>query len=287
MIRLTLALLVAGLAPLVAAAATSGTFEAGSRGHVLVPVSVNGGETRPFAVDTAASQTVLDAGAYSSVNAEGSGAGGDAAHASGAHGGFTARGARLESLRLWQAEQQNQFAAVMLLADLTPGRTPDFAGVLGLPFLARYRIDLDYPARRLALHEQDGELPGCDFCTMEAATPVSPLIGGLPSVPVTVNGVRMTALLDTGASRTILNEPAISALGLTDTGAGEAVARLPIALGSLPAREHEVSRIDLPVFRTLRLADQPAMILGIDYLAAGRMVLDLAAGLVWFKPASD
>lgn len=281
------ALLVAATAPFVAAAGTSGTFEVGNRGHVLVPVSVNGGETRPFAVDTAASQTVLDAGEFSGIGAEGSGPGGHAGHASGAHGSFAARAAKLDSLSLWQAEQQGQFAALMTLTDLTPGKIPDFAGVLGLPFLRRYRIDLDYPARRLALHEQDGELPDCDFCSTQTGTPVTPLIGGLPSVPVTVNGLKMTALLDTGASHTILNEPAISALGLAEAGTGEAIGRVPIALGSLPAREHDVSRIDLPVFRTLRLADRPAMILGIDYLGAGRMVLDLAAGLVWFKPAAD
>lgn len=284
--RFTFALLIAGFAPLVAAAGASGTFEAGKRGHVLVPVSVNGGETRPFVVDTAASQTVLDAGEFAALAGDESAPGSHGAHARGAHGSFAARPATVESLALWQVEQRDLLAALMTLSDLTHGTEPDFAGVLGVPFLRNYRVDLDYPKRRLAFDEPNGGLPACDICASDAAIAVTPLNGGLPSVPVTVNGLRMTALLDTGASRTIFNEAAISALGLAQAGTGEAIGRVSIALGSLPAREHDAARIDLPVFKTLKLDKQPALILGIDYLGAGRMVLDLAAGQLWFKPAS-
>lgn len=284
--RFTFALLISGFAPLVAAAGASGTFEAGRRGHVLVPVSVNGGETRPFVVDTAASQTVLDAGEFAALAGDESAPGGHGAHARGAHGSFAVRPATVESLALWQVEQRNQFAALMSLSDLTHGEEPDFAGVLGVPFLRNFRVDLDYPKRRLAFDEPNGGLPACDICAADAAIVVTPLNGGLPSISVTVNGLRMTALLDTGASRTIFNEAAISALGLANAGTGEAIGRVSIALGSLPAREHDAARIDLPVFRTLQLDEQPALILGIDYLGGGRMVLDLAAGQVWFKPAS-
>lgn len=284
--RFTFALLISGFAPLVAAAGASGTFEAGRRGHVLVPVSVNGGETRPFVVDTAASQTVLDAGEFAALAGDESAPGGQGSHARGAHGSFVARAANVESLALWQVEQRNQFAALMSLSDLTHGEEPDFAGVLGVPFLRNFRVDLDYPKRRLAFDEPNGGLPACDICAADAAIVVTPLNGGLPSISVTVNGLRMTALLDTGASRTIFNEAAISALGLANAGTGEAIGRVSIALGSLPAREHDAARIDLPVFRTLQLDEQPALILGIDYLGGGRMVLDLAAGQVWFKPAS-
>ncbi len=283
----TSVLLVAGFAPLVAAAGTSGTFEAGKRGHVLVPVSVNGGATRPFVVDTAASQTVLDAGEFAALAGSESAPAGHGAHARAAHGSFAARPATVESLALWQIEQRNQFAALMTLSELTHGKEPDFAGVLGVPFLRNYRLDLDYPARRLALEEQDGELPACDICDPASAVPLGMLPGGLRSVPVTVNGQQMTALFDTGAARTILNEAAVAALGLTEAGFGESIGTASIALGSLPARDLPVSRIDLPVFGTLQLDEQPALILGIDYLGAGRMVLDLAAGQVWFKAADD
>lgn len=175
----------------------------------------------------------------------------------------------------------------MTLSELTPGKQPDFAGVLGLPFLQRYRLDLDYPQRRLVLEEQDGDLPPCDICDPSLAVPLGTLRGGLRTVPVTVNGKPMTALFDTGASRTIFNEAAVAALGLSGAGFGESVGTASIALGPLPARDHAIARVDLPVFGTLEFDGKPALILGIDYLGAGRTVVDLQAGLVWFKPADD
>jgi predicted aspartyl protease len=275
---------VAGLAPLASFAGASGSFESGLRGHVLVPVSVNGAEARPFAVDTAASQTVLDAAAFASLGGDGP----VPAHgAQGAHGSFAARGVAIESLSLWEAEQRAQLAALMTLSDLTRGKEPDFVGVLGLPFLGKYLLDIDYPARRLVLHDRSGQAPACDICSASSAIPVTPLNGGLPGVPVTVNGIAMRALLDTGAARTILNAKAIAVLGLSSSGTGEGIARASIALGGGSPRPHEVSHVDLPVFQTLGLGDEPALILGIDYLSAGRVVLDIEAGQAWFRPAPD
>lgn len=276
--------LAAGLAPLAAFAGASGNFESGLRGHVIVPVSVNGADARPFAVDTAASQTVLDAAAFASLGGDGP----VPAHgAHGAHGSFAARGVAVDSLSLWQAEQRSQVAALMTLSDLTRGKDPDFVGVLGLPFIGKYVLDIDYPARRLVLHDRTGQTPTCDICAASSAIPVTPLNGGLPGVPVTVNGIAMRALLDTGASRTILNDKAIEVLGLSSAGTGEAIARASIALGGSPPRPHDVSHFDLPVFRTLGFGDEPALILGIDYLSAGRVVLDIEAGQAWFRPAPD
>ncbi len=283
--NLVVALLVAGSAPLVAVADTAGTFEIGNRGHILVPVSVNGMDAKPFAVDTGATLTVLDAvefGALSEDDSQATAGASQAHGAQGAHGASSARVTTVDSIAFWQVQQRNQQVALMTLSELTPGKVPDFAGVLGLPLLKQYRVDLDYRARRLALYDLNEQLPPCEICVPAREVRVTPLIGGLPSVPVTINGVQMTALLDTGASRTILNEAAIAALGLTDAGTGESIGRASIRVGSLPAREHDVSRIDLPIFRTLRLDPQPAAILGIDYLGAGRVVMDLADGVLWF-----
>ena len=196
--RGVLSLLLA-VAPLLSARAdTSGDFEAGRRGHVLVPVSVNGQEARPFAVDTAASVTVLDAGEFAALGGDGPQPAVGTSHAQGAHSSFAARVITVDSLALWQVERRDQQVALMPLSELTPGRVPDFAGVLGLPLLRNYRIDLDYPERRLSLYQLDGELPPCEVCVPERAVQITPLVGGLPSVPVTIDGVRMTALLDTG-----------------------------------------------------------------------------------------
>lgn len=281
------ALLIAAFLPFVATAGTSGTFEVGRRGHVLVPVSVDGREARPFVLDTAASQTVMDERLFATQGEAGTPAGDDSGHARGAHGTHAARGIRVDSVVLWQAEQRDQFAALMRLEDLTRGQEPDFSGVLGLPFLSRYRLDLDYPNRRITLDEIDGHPAPCDICVPDSAVTITPLMGGLPSVPVVVNGRAMTALFDTGAASTIINAAAASALGLSGSESPDATTRLSVALGALPARDHDVKQVELPVFRTLGLESQPAMILGIDYLGSGRTVLDLDARRVWFQPKPD
>lgn len=273
--------------PLLAVAGASGTFQAGERGHVLVPVSISGFGARPFVVDTGATQTVLDAEEYEALRESGRSAGAPTQHARGAHGTFAAQIATVEAVALWGIEHRNEMAVLMSLSDVAHGKEPDFSGILGLPFLANYRVDLDYPSRTIELREAGERQPPCDICRAGNAIKIKPLMGGLPTVAVTVDGVQMTALLDTGASRTILNEAAVTALGLQDAGSGEDIARVQIAMGPLPARGQAVARIDLPIFETLQLDDQPALILGIDFLSAGRTVLDLAAGIVWFEPAFD
>jgi hypothetical protein len=91
----------------------------------------------------------------------------------------------------------------------------------------------------------------------------------------------MTAL-DTGAG---IDHQCRAASAGRRAGSPDATTRLAVALGD-PLREHDEG-IELPVFRTLGLDSQPAMILGIDYLGSGRTVLDLDARRVWFQAKLD
>lgn len=262
-------------------ASSAGLFDVGERGHVLVPVSVDGGDARPFVLDTAASQTVLDPAAFPALGTQDAPAG-HALAAHGAHGTVAARMTRLSTLSLWEAEQKDQVAFLMPLVQLTRGVVPDFAGVLGIPFLRRYRIDLDFPGRSVLLIEDPDRAAPCDICTPAAVIAVTPLHGELPTVQVMVNGQVLTALLDTGASSSIVNDAAAELLGLAPSGSDDATSSVLISLGDMPPRRHELRRIELPVFRQLRLESEPAMILGIDFLRAGRLVLDLAGRKAWF-----
>jgi len=284
--KLLTGVLVAGFWCSAATAASSGTFVVGQRGHVLVPVSINGAEAKHFVLDTAASQTVLDPGQFPALKAVSPppGSGFHAAH--GAHGAVESQPTRLRTVALWQSELQDQPAALMSLAQLTPGHEPDFAGVLGVPYLRRYRLDLDYPKRRVTLDEIDGDQPACDICTAATAIEVTPIIGGLPTVVVNVNGQRLIALLDTGAAYSILNDAATVALGLSGVRQGSPAANVSMALGDMPPVEHEVRLTGLPVFARLGLTSPPAVILGIDFLGVGRTVLDLASNRVWFAAAA-
>ena len=284
--RLVPGILFAGIAASAAIAGTGGTFVVGNHGHVLVPVSVNGAEEKLFVVDTAASQIVLDPEQFPSLEAGQPLTGAHPSGAHGAHGALQARPTRLRSINLWQSALHDQTAVLMKVGQFTPGHEPDFAGVLGIPYLRRFRLDLDYARRRISLDEIGGDLPDCDICTAASAVKVVPLIGGLPSVTVNVNGRSLVAVLDTGAAFSVVNDAAAAALGLASERPGEPGARVSLSFGAATPIQQEVRQVQLPVFTTLGLANEPAMILGIDYLGTGRMVLDLAGGQVWFKAAS-
>ena len=98
------------------------------------------------------------------------------------------------------------------VADLRglPRTDPPVAGLLGAPLLAQYDLDIDARRGRLGLHAPAG-------CAMPAAfdpVPVEVGPGGDVFVTVRVNGVALTALLDTGARATILSDGAARRLGV-------------------------------------------------------------------------
>ena len=88
-------------------------------------------------------------------------------------------------------------------------------GVLGGQVLSRYDVDIDMPARRLGLYERrycpDGAAPfdGASNAVLAAGNGAYKL-----TVPLTLDGAGVTAELDTGASRTLVDA---QAAGLSDT----------------------------------------------------------------------
>ncbi len=95
---------------------------------------------------------------------------------------------------------------------LRGGIEPD--GLLGSQVLSAYDVDIDMPSRRLGLYERrrcpDGPPP------IEGATNTIQAQGNRAwklSVPVTLDGVALDALVDTGATRTLVDS---SVAGLTE-----------------------------------------------------------------------
>lgn len=115
-------------------------------------------------------------------------------------------------------------------------------------------------------------------------------------LPVTVNGVQATGLLDSGAEITIFNAPFAETIGIDageqvaarGTGAGPATAELVegmsvVALGRA---------IDLPVSAVMDLSDveqrllraSVPIILGREFFDAGRVFLDIEGGSIAWHP---
>lgn len=166
------------------------------------------------------------------------------------------------------------------------------AGIVGLDVFGERTVDFDLSRKRLAL------LPAGDRPIAGKGVVAAPTTGNLLTIPVTIGDVTATAVIDTGARKTRINwklgtllglDPAKVAKGDTIQGATNkaietgAATVSNVQLGARTLAEAPVLVADLPVFEMFGVADRPAIILGLDWLIATRMVIDFPARLVWFE----
>jgi hypothetical protein len=89
-------------------------------------------------------------------------------------------------------------------------------GLLGRDFLAGFDVLIDVPGRRLTLYQ----VTACSGRFLPWRTPYA-AVATLPAyrqalvIPVEVDGRALRAMLDTGASRTLITAPGMARLGLT------------------------------------------------------------------------
>ena len=177
---------------------------------------------------------------------------------------------------------------------LPPGLVVD--GLLGRDLLSSFDLEFDIRAHRLTLydvHECSGQfVPWTGgFATLPAAMPMTKAM----IVPVTVDGQRLRALLDTGATSLLILAPGMVRLGLTP----EAVAHDPggVTRGIGPTapeiHRHSFSSWQVgpelernPTFWVSRARVVPIVdaLLGADWLLAQRRVwISFATGQVFFQ----
>ena len=114
----------------------------------------------------------------------------------GTGGSIEAPVVRLTGLRLGGARMPDTLSPVAPLP-LTLTADPPLAGLLGANLLARFDVDLDIPARRIALY-------AARSCPAPAGGTVLPMQvsrAGEPYLPVRINGQVLLALVDTGSRR--------------------------------------------------------------------------------------
>lgn len=156
-------------------------------------------------------------------------------------------------------------------------------GLLGRDFLSLFDLDLDVSGRRLLLHRVSGcsgrFLPWtADYAAIQVTMPTDTAI----VVPVSLDGRPLRALLDTGASASLLGAPGIFKLGLTAAALDSDPADTVSGLGprSVTLHRHRfrtlevgASVIDSPSVwvEPIRLTPIVDMLLGADWLS-GRHV---------------
>lgn len=257
-------------------------------GHVVAPIRIDGGDQHIFAVDTGAEGSAV----YSRF----------------------AREAKLEPAGQEEIVGQTGTASLPLrriarleidgrtVGPITASELPDrpdgavMAGIIGIDVMGGYLVDFDLPAARLAL------LSGTDaqalIASLGPAVSARIVNGGLLAVPVQVNGVTGWGVIDTGARETRINTrfALLAKVQKDETGVETTVHGATNNASSLrPGRTRTVQLLgheltdtairiaDLPVFEAFGLQDEPAMIIGADYLGRFRLLIDFPSRRVWLQ----
>ena len=187
-------------------------------GAILVTVEVNG-IPGTFILDTGAQRSVVTPAAVTRLNLSLDEWVGTTMHGIG--GVDRRRNATPRSLSLGgvalhrRTLTRDTSLAVTTLARAQAGdRVID--GLLGRDYLSLFDLDLDMPGRRLTLFDATGcggrFLPWPDPYT---AIPADMPVESAMILPVVVDGVRLRALLDTGASSSLIAAPGMVKLNLT------------------------------------------------------------------------
>ena len=187
-------------------------------GHVLVTASLNGQPAR-LILDTGAERSLVTPGAVRRlglaldrwVGTTLMGIGGLERHQNAAPQSFELGGVSLRHPTIFH---DASLAVGQLPIGRVGGQPVD--GLLGRDFLAAFDVLIDVPGRRLTLYQ----VTGCSGAVPALADAVfhrGDITGYRQAlvIPVQVDGRPLRAMLDTGASRTLITAPGMARLGLT------------------------------------------------------------------------
>lgn len=171
----------------------------------------------------------------------------------------------------------------LAVADFS-GKTA-FDGVLGLRTLARFDLDIDMPARKLTLytarHCPGGPPPFTPSTTLPASSPAPNRV----VIPVTIDDTVHPMMVDTGASRTLIdrNRAGLSDADLAADAESRTITVDPVGLG---VHTHRFKRLllgaDAVANPALLVGDAPAT--GYDGLAGADL---WRSRRLWLSPTSQ
>lgn len=252
-------------------------------GRPLAPVRLNGGESAPLVIDTAAGGTLLSATTIATLGLQPSGA---RVHLHGASGMTETDLYMLSSIEIAGLRRERQHAVQTPANAQTAAQ---HAGVLAANVFAGTRLTFDFSANLLRVDAAAARAP------LSGAAPIVLRHGVFVFAPITIAGVAAQALIDTGAQRTVANPALREALGVgpTDPRLREAdpvrgathhhtpaqAAELgPLTLAGRTFSSLDLTFAQLAVFRPMQINDEPAAIVGMDILRRARaLTIDYAA----------
>ena len=214
----------------------------------------------------------------------------------GTGGAITTQNARLQSFGIGGMDMTDQSAAVGPLPS-AQAAAANASGLLGADWLSGFDVELDLPHRRVALYRVEG----CDGDYVPWQGPKESVVAqvyrrGLVLLSADLDGQPITAVLDSGANRSVLTETAAARIG-----AGASVlAQDPAATSNgvdgttVTTHLHRFGRLRIGHASTgnpaiivgplhLAMAD---MLLGADWLRGNRVWISYATRRVTIQPVA-
>lgn len=237
-------------------------------GRIWAPVMINGRGPFRLVLDTGASDSAITA-----QIAVGLGLKLDSSHpvlVRGVTGNAVVATVHVDSLAVGDLEIRS--VKLPVIADALGGAE----GVLGTNGFRDKRIDIDFVHDRITIFRSRGQSSPIGFVTL----PLERSAPGLLMVQGLIDHVKVQAIIDTGAQRSIGNEALRAALvsrhaqGTPDriydvttaVQGGEMFVSPPIVLGGIEIRGARITYGEVRIFRHWHLTREPAILIGMDAL---------------------
>ena len=263
-------------------------------GRVLAPITINDAGPFRFILDTGANRSVVSQRVLEALGIP-LAPDGPSIEVHGVTGRAVLPAVQLEVLQAGELV----LARNLLVPVLGQTVLANADGILGVEGLGTARIDIDFAGDTVEITRSSGrQRAPSGFLTI----PITLEHDGLIVVPGRVGRVRVRAIIDTGAERTLGNVALRTALlearreasaemvttvfgAMPDIGLGMSMIAPTIYLGEAELRDLEVTFGDLHVFRIWDLEDEPAILIGMDLLGSvERLVIDYRRRELQVKP---
>lgn len=272
-------------------------YELQDSGRILVGVRINDQGPFPFALDTAASISVIFDELRRELALDTDPDMSATVHGVVASGRFPLVG--IDRIRVGSEIWSDATIVSLPGADVAPG----IAGILGIDFLRRYGVGFFTEDRAVRLYPPD--LVRDRNYRGWASVPLEPMNIGASSEPLYFFEVRIgrravPALFDLGAGLNIINPPGARFLGLVPAGAEEdsvlfgafasapVLARLAyeeVTTADIGWRNEEFLIADLEIFTTLMYEDRPLAIIGAGLFNQRDFVIDFVRNRLLVRAA--
>lgn len=255
--------------------------------RLTVAVSISGHGPYRFLVDSGADRTVIGATLAGRLGLPLDGT----ARVNGVTGASNVAMVLLDGLKVGDS------AVPPVIAPALPERFLGADGILGIDALTDQRLALDFQHHTITI--QNGRSP-VRSSGDEIVVTARRRHGQLIMMQVTLAGIPVAAVIDTGSQVTIGNlallnrlskrrrMPAPIPLDVTSVTGITATAQLypakPLTIGSLTLTPASIAFADFPPFSFFGLRDQPALLLGADVLGSfSKVSLDFHARKIRFQ----